>query len=208
MGLLQDIVASIGDDDLKRLSAGQANVDDPNSPDLQRLQQMIKNIDPNKLQQIFAQTAEKVDPQKYSDHVSPGVGGTNPLGNLSAAALGSIATVLVNCLKNVGSGSGASGSPLDKVPDLRTTNPTQMSADDVAAVARYTQAKQPAAFGQAATQIAQQQPALLHSFAGKAALAMGAAALASHFIKMDRHRWKAMVGNGGAMQTGLHEACG
>jgi hypothetical protein len=186
MGLLQDIVGSIGGDDLKRLSTGQANLDDPNSSDLQRLQQMIKNIDPSKLQQIFAQSAEQVDPQQYSDHVTPGVGGTNPLGNLNAGALGSIATVLVNCLKNVGAGSKTSGSPLDEVPDLATTDPTQMNADDVAAVARYTQAKQPAAFGQATAQIAQQQPALLHSFAGKAALALGAAALASHFIKMDR----------------------
>jgi hypothetical protein len=57
---------------------------------------------------------------------------------------------------------------------------------DVAAVARYTQENHPEAFGQAATQIAQQQPGLLHSFLGKAALAVGVAALASHFVKMDR----------------------
>ena len=77
-------------------------------------------------------------------------------------------------------------SPLDKVPGLQTTDPRQMNADDVAAVARYTQQNHPEAFGHAATQVAQQQPGLLHSFLGKAALAVGAAALASHFIKMDR----------------------
>jgi hypothetical protein len=186
MGLLQDIAASISGDDLKRLSAGQANFDDPNSNDLQKLQDLIKNIDPTKLQQIFAQTAKTIDPQEYSNHVTPGVGGTNPLGSLSTAALGSIAAALVNRLKNAGPSGGSGGSPLDKVPGLQNTDPAKMNPGDVAAVARYTQQNHPDAFGQAATQIAQQQPALLHSFLGKAALAVGVAALASHFVKMGR----------------------
>jgi hypothetical protein len=186
MALLQDIAATIGSDDLKRLSSGQADFDTPDSSDQQSLQDLLKHIDTSKLQQIFAQTAEQTDPQEYSDHVTPGVGGTNPLGNLSGPALASIATILIGALKNAGANSGAGGSPLAKVPDLQTTDPQKMDPDDVAAVARYTQQNQPAAFGKAAAQVAQQQPALLHSFMGKAALALGAAALASHFIKMDR----------------------
>src|SRR5271169_4964296 len=153
MGLLQDIAASIGSDDLKRLSAGQANFDDPQSNDQQNLQELIKSIDPQKLQQILAQTAQKTNPQEYSDHVTPGVGGTNPLGNLSTSALGVIAAALVNRLKNAASSSGSSGSPLDKVPGLQTTDPNQMNPDDVAAVARYTQHNRPEAFGQAATEV-------------------------------------------------------
>jgi hypothetical protein len=186
MGLLQDIATSIGGDHLIRLSTGQANFEDPNSPDQHRLQEMIKNIDPNHLQKIFAKTAEKVHPHEYSNHVTPGVGGTNPLGELNSGALGSIAAALVNRLKNVGSGSGANDSPLDKVPGLRTTDPTQMKADDVAAVARYTQQNHPEVFGQAATEIAQKEPALLQSFLGKAGLRLGVAALASHLIKTNR----------------------
>ena len=187
MGLLQEITASIGGENLKRFSAGNANFDDPNSPDLQHLQEMIKNVDPDQLQQLLAKAAQKVDPQEYSDHVTPGAGGTNPLGNLPTAALGSIAGALVNCLRKTAAGGGAGESPLEDVPDLQTTDPKEMSAADVAAVARYAQANHPEAFGQAATQIAQKQPALLHSFLGKAALAVGVAALASHFIKPD-HR--------------------
>ncbi len=87
MGLLQDLAASIGGDDLKRLSAGQTNFDDPHSNDQQNLQDLIKSIDPQKLQQILTQAAQN-NPQEYSDHVTPGVGGTNPLGNLSTVALG------------------------------------------------------------------------------------------------------------------------
>ena len=60
------------------------------------------------------------------------------------------------------------------------------SCSEFAAVARYTQEKHPEAFGKAAAQIGQQQPGLLNSFLGKAAMAAAAAALASHFIKMDR----------------------
>jgi hypothetical protein len=186
MGLLQEITNTIGSENLKRFAAGNVNLDDPNSPDLQHLQEMIKNVDPNQLQQLLAKAAQKVDPQEYSDHVTPGAGGTNPLGNLSTAGLGSIAAVLVNCLKKTASSGGSSESPLEEVPGLRTTDPQEMDAGDVATVARYAQANHPEAFGQAATQIAQQQPALLHSFLGKAALAVGVAALASHFIKLDR----------------------
>jgi hypothetical protein len=186
MGLLQQISDTIGSDNLKRLAGGNVNVEDPNSPDLQHLQEMVKNIDPDQLQQLFAKAAQKVDPQDYSDHVTPGAGGTNPLGNLPTAALGSIAGVLINCLKKSSAGGGAGESPLEDVPGLQTTDPKAMSPADVATVARYAQANHPDAFGQAATQIAQKQPALLHSFLGKAALAVGVAALASHFIKPDR----------------------
>jgi hypothetical protein len=186
MGLLQEIAQTIGSENLQRLSGGKVDVDNPNSPDMQHAQEMIKNIDPDQLRQIFAQCAQKIDPQQYSDHVTPGAGGTNPLGNLSAAGLGSIASVLVNCLKKSAAAGGASETPLEDVPGLQTADPKEMDADDVAAVARYAQANHPDAFGQAASQIAQKQPALIHSFLGKAALAVGVAALASHFIKPDR----------------------
>jgi hypothetical protein len=161
-------------------------LDDPNSPDQQHLKQMVKNADPTVLQKIFAAAAQKINPQQYSDHITPGVGGTDPLGRLATGALGSIATALVNRLKALGGNNASNGSPLEKVPDLQTKDPQQMAADDVAKVARYTQEKHPEAFGQAATEVAQKQPALLHSFLGKAGLALGVAALASHFIKMDR----------------------
>jgi hypothetical protein len=184
MGLLQEITDVIGGDNLKRLSAGKGNFDQPDSADQDSLQEMIKNIDPKKLDQIFGRTAQQVDPEDYSDHITPGAGGTNPLGNVGAGGLATIASVLLSRLKEASAG----GPPaIDKVPGLQTTDPKQMDADDVAAMARYTQQNHPEAFGKAATQISQQQPALLHSFLGKAALALTAAGLASHFIKTD-HR--------------------
>ena len=117
MGFLQDIAASIGGDDLKRLSAGEANFDDPDSNDQQNVQELIKNIDPRKLQQILAQAAEKTNPQEYSDHITPGVGGTNPLGSLNTGALGSIAAAFVNQLKNIGSSSGVATRQSARIAD-------------------------------------------------------------------------------------------
>jgi hypothetical protein len=93
-----------------------------------------------------------------------------------------IASALLN---HLGGGGGLS-SLLGKVPGLRTTDPQQMDADQVAALSRYAQQNNPQAFGQAAADVGQQRPDLLHSFLGKAGLAIGAAALASHFIKMDQ----------------------
>ena len=72
---------------------------------------------------------------------------------------------------------------LSKIPGLSTTDPQQMDQNQVAALARYTQQNHPDIFGRAATQIGQNHPDLLHSFLGKAGLAIGAAALASHFMK-------------------------
>lgn len=180
MGLLQEIANSLSSDNLKRLAAGKGNFDEHQSPDQQSLQDMIKNLDPKQLQQVFGQTAQKIDPEEYSDHVTPGVGGTDPLGKLGSGGLASIASVLLGRLKEAGA---AVSAEQNKVPGLQTADPKQMSADEVAAMARYAQQNHPEAFGKAAAEIGQKQPELLHGFLGKAALAVAAAALASHFIK-------------------------
>ena len=136
-------------------------------------------MDPQQLQQIFSRTAQQMNPQEYSDHVTPGVGGTNPLGNVGAGGLSTIASLLMQHL----GGSGAAGSLLSRIPGLQTTDPQQMDPNQVAALARYTQQNHPDVFGSVAAQLGQQQPGLLNSFLGKAGLAVGAAALASHFMK-------------------------
>jgi hypothetical protein len=183
MGLLQELAESLGGEKLQHLSAGRGNFEDQNSPDQDALQQMVKNIDPKQLQQILGRTAQQIQPDEYADHVTPGVGGTDPLGDLGKGGLGTIASVLLSKLREVGAADGTKGQG---VPQLPTKDPNQMSPDEVAAMARYAQQNHPEAFGKAAAQIGQQQPGLLHGFLGKAALAVAAAALAKHFIKPDR----------------------
>lgn len=188
MGLLQNLMGGGNQQGglggmLQNLAAGHGNFSDANSQDHQGFQQMVQQAQPGILSQIFGHTAQRMDPQEYSDHVTPGVGGTNPLGSLGSGGLGMIASAL---LSRLGGGGGGLGSLLGKVPGLRTTDPQQMDADQVAALSRYAQQNNPQAFGQAAADVGQQRPDLLHSFLGKAGLAIGAAALASHFIKMDQ----------------------
>lgn len=183
MGFLQEIANAVGSDRVQQLADGKGEFEEQGSPDQLTLQELLKKIDPSQLQTILVQATRRIDPQEYSDHVTPGVDNTDPLGKLKAGGLAAIASALLVHLKQAG--AGAAKQP-DQIPGIQTTDPKQMDADDVAAVARYTQQNHPEAFGKAAAQIGQQQPALLHSFLGKAAMAVAAAALASHFIKMDR----------------------
>ena len=106
MGLLQEIADAIGGDKLKQFEKGQGTFDDQSSPDQSALQDLIKRIDPKQLQEVLARSAQQVDPQEYADHVTPGVGNTDPLGQLKGGSLASIAAVLLNQLKQAGSTSG------------------------------------------------------------------------------------------------------
>jgi branched-subunit amino acid ABC-type transport system permease component len=93
--------------------------------------------------------------------------------------LAAIAGILLSHLKQ-------SGAQPTQIPGVQTADPEQMDADQVAAAARYAQQNHPEAFGKAAAQIGQEKPDFLHSFLGKAGMAIAAAALAKHFINVDR----------------------
>lgn len=178
MSLLSQLGSLFGGQDAQRMAGGQGDFQNPDSPDMQRMHAMLSRTDPQQSQQAFAQAAQQMDPQEYAQHITPGMGGTNPLGGLGAGGLGTIASTLMQHL----TGGGMAGGLLSRIPGLSTTDPRQMDANQVAALARYTQQNHPDIFGRAAAQIGQQQPDLLHSFLGKAGLAIGAAALASHFM--------------------------
>ena len=186
MSLLSELGSILGGhQDAQRIAAGQGDYQDPSSPDAQRMQAMVSRADPQHLQQVFTQAAQRMDPQEYDQHITPGAGGTNPLAGLGAGGLSTIASALIRHLTGGaggGSGGGMLSGMLSRIPGLSTTDPRQMDENQVAALARYTQQNDPQAFGRAAAQVGQQRPDLLHSFLGKAGLAIGAAALASHFI--------------------------
>jgi len=177
MGLLSDIGSMLSGQDGQRMAAGQGQFQDPSSPDMQAMHAMIDRSDPLQLQQVFSHVAQRMNPQEYGQHLSGE--GQSPLSGIGGGGLKTIASTL---LQHLG-GSGVAGNLLSKIPGLSTTDPQQMDQNQVAALARYTQQNHPDIFGRAATQIGQNHPDLLHSFLGKAGLAIGAAALASHFMK-------------------------
>ena len=182
MGLLQEVGSMIQGGHLQNLAAGQGNFEDPQSPDQQHMQTMVSAAQPSLLQQVFSHVAQQLDPQQYAEHVTPGAAGTNPLGSIGSGGLATIASALIGKLSGTTGGSGGLASLIGRIPGLQTTDPDQMDPNQVAALARYTQENHPDLFGQAAAEVAQQKPDLLHSFLGKAGMAIGAAALASHFV--------------------------
>lgn len=184
MGLLDQLSSLLGSgarDQLGTMAAGQGNYADPNSADQQGLSGMIAHAPSGLLSQVFSQVAGQMNPQTYSDHVTPGVNGTNPLGGLKSAALQMVASALIG--KLMGSGGYSAQSLLSKIPGLGTTDPSQMNAGQVAQVSQYAQQNHPDLFGQATAEVAQQQPGVLGALLGHAGLSSGAAALASHFLQ-------------------------
>jgi hypothetical protein len=178
MGLLQEISNAIGGDKFKQIADGQGNFEKEDSSDQSTLQDWMKKVDPERLKEVFAEATQKIDPQEYSNHVTPDVNGTDPLGTLKAGGLAAIAGILLSHLKQA-------GAQPTQIPGVQTADPEQMDAEQVAAAARYAQQNHPEAFGKAAAQIGQEKPDFLHSFLGKAGMAIAAAMLAKHFIKVD-----------------------
>jgi hypothetical protein len=166
----------------QQMANGQVNMQHPNSPDFQNWSQMVSQAPPDVQQQVFSQVAQQVDPNAYQEHVTPGAGGTDPLGGLGKGALGTLAGALVGSMAN-NMGGGGLGSLINMVPGLQTTNPQQMGPQDVGALASWMQQNHPNAFGQAASQVAQQQPDLLHQLLGNKALMVGAALLGAKVLQ-------------------------
>ena len=82
------------------------------------------------------------------------------------------------------------GDLINMIPGLQTTNPQQMSPNDVAILADHLRQHNPDAFGKAATEVGRKDPDLLQELLGNKALMLGAAALAAKLLS-DRSRRRA-----------------
>lgn len=180
---------------LERLAGGNMDPAQPN--DRQDMGQLIGGVPQDAFQQQTATALSQVDPQEYSNHVTPGVGGTNPLGGLGKGVLGSLAGSLIgNMLGNqMGGGAGSmvgslAGSVLGgqaaqggigglaNMLGLNHTDPQQMDEQDVAKLAQHAQQNNPGALSATAAQY-QDQPDILHRLLGNKALLLAGAGLAA-----------------------------
>src|SRR4051812_47178722 len=99
MGLLDQLGGLLGGQEhIERMAHGQGNFADPNSDDHQRFGQMLGHADPQDLQAAISNAAKQGDPQEYADHVTPGVGGTDPLGAVGQGGLSTIASALLGSI--------------------------------------------------------------------------------------------------------------
>ncbi len=187
MGLLDNLGGMLGGADaqqiLGKFTGGSADFSHGGTDDRRHFDNMLGQASDDDLHGAFSHAAQNVDPQAYREHVTPGAGGTDPLGGLGGGALGSIAGVL---LSNLGGGSGGGGGGLgalaSKIPGLSHTDPNRMNSHEVAALADYTRQHHPDAFGRAAAQVGRQDPNLLQQLLGNKAMMTAAASLASKFL--------------------------
>jgi hypothetical protein len=182
-------------DFLQRLAGGNMNPAQPN--DQQNMGQLMGGVPQDTFQQHAANALSQVDPQEYQSHVTPGVGGTNPLGSLGKGMLGSLAGSLIgNMVGNqMGGGMGSlagslAGSVmggqaaqggiggLASMLGLNHTDPQQMDENDVAKLAAHAQQNNPGALAATAAQY-QNQPNVLQSLLGNKALLLAGAGLAA-----------------------------
>jgi hypothetical protein len=104
-----------GENEVQRMANGQGNFDDPNSPDHDRLGKMLGHASPDDLQAAIGQATQQTDADDFANHVTPGVNGTNPLGDVGKGGLSTIATALVSQLggdTSSGDGHGLFGGIL------------------------------------------------------------------------------------------------
>ena len=220
MGLLDQIGGMLGgggnqaggQNPLERILRGDADFSRHDSRDAQDFGQVVNRVPQDQLASVFGQAARDIDGPRYRDHVTPGVGGTNPLGMLKGAAMGMVATALIrhllggrgggmggamtgaiggllggalgNRAGGVGAGSGGGlGGLLGMVPGIRNADPNQMDEHDVAALADYTRQHDPDAFGRAMAEVGQRRPDALHAMLGNQGMAAAAQKLLGQFMR-------------------------
>ena len=129
MGLMEELGGMLGgDQEVQRMANGQGNFDDPNSPDHDRLGKMLGHASPDELQSAIGQATAQTSADDFANHVTPGVNGTNPLGDVGKGGLSTIASALVSQLQGdapsggaqgfgglLGGGSGGGGGMLGKI---------------------------------------------------------------------------------------------
>ena len=189
MGLLDQIGGMLnngggGGNPLERFMKGGPNLDDPHDRD--HFGQMLGKTPPDQLSQVLGGAARNGDHDEYRQHITPGVGGTNPLGGLKGAAMTMVAGALMKHLTGgraggVGGGGGLS-SLAGMIPGLSNTDPNRMNDHDVASVAAYARQHDPDAFGRAAAEVGHKDPSVLSALMGNQGMASVAKGLASHFL--------------------------
>src|SRR5918999_4678448 len=103
MGLLDQIIGTLGGQEpVEHLAREEADFNDPQSPDVAHWHGLVGAAPPEAVQDAIAHAARRVDPQEYSEHITPGVRGTDPLGALGQGALSTLASRLLGSLTGGG----------------------------------------------------------------------------------------------------------
>lgn len=147
---------------LQRLAGGPSNLQ---QNDYNDWNQMVGAAPKDQFGRAAYSAIQQVDPQEYADHITPGVGGTDPLGMLNQGQRSGLASTILGELTRRGMGH----QDVAQAAGLGSLNPNNMSPTDLAGLLQYTQQNQPKVYGRVAAQY-QDQPDMLHSLLGNKAL--------------------------------------
>ena len=159
---------------IERLAGGPGGLQ---QQDYQNWNQMVGSVPQGQFGQAVTQAMQQVPQQEYYQHSQPGVGGTDPFGQLQPQQRGGLASSLIGAL----TGGGLNPQQIMQGAGVSTLDPQQMSPGELAQLSQWTQQNQPQAFGPVAQQY-QQQPDILHSLLGNKALMMAAATLGAEYL--------------------------
>jgi len=150
------------DNMLQRLAGGPSNLQ---QNDYNDWNEMVGSAPKDKFGRAAYDAIQQVDPNEYADHVTPGAGGTDPLGALDNSQRSGLASTILGELTRRGIGQ----QDVAQATGLGSLNPNNMSPSDLAGLLQYTQQNQPKVYGRVASQY-QDQPDILHSLLGNKAL--------------------------------------
>jgi len=159
---------------LSKLTQGAGNLQ---QDDYTNWNQMVGAAPPDQFGKAAYNAIQQVNPQDYQQHVTPGVGGTDPLGSLAPQQRSGLAQSIIGELMRRGMGQ----QDIAQGAGLSGLNPNNMSPMDLSSLLQFTQQTQPKAYGRVAAQY-QTQPDILHSLLGNQALMSIVTGLGSQFL--------------------------
>lgn len=150
--------------------------------------EMVGAAPRDQFSRAISEASREIDPDDYYRHTQPGVDGTDPLGGLTSAARGGLASSLLGALL----GSGASQSEVGRVMGNAPLDPNRMTPDQLAQLAQYAQRNHPDALARVAAEN-QDNPGLLEGLLGNKWLLTAAAILGTRYLsnKMNESRTQA-----------------
>ncbi len=145
-----------------RLAGGPGSLQ---AQDYDNWNQMVGSAPPERFGRATYDAIRQVDPREYYEHTQPGVGGTDPFGLLPSNQRSGLAQSMLGELFRRGLGQ----QDIARGAGVQQLDPSQMSPQELAALAQWTHQNQPKAFGRVAAQH-QNEPDVLSSLLGNRAL--------------------------------------
>jgi len=158
--------------------------------------QMVGSAPPEQFGQAVSGAISQIPPEQYQQHVTPGMGGTDPLGQLPQGEIAGVAQSVLGAL----SGRGVNLNSVAQGAGVGNLNPNNMSPSDLAGVLSWAQQNHPQALGSVATQY-QNQPNILQAILSNPALISTVMSVGSQFLAGRGQNQGPMQQQGGSAQN-------